>query len=313
MKKQLLIAAVAATMTSVAMADISINGSSKMNYTNTDSATEASDTNLFSLETNLGIVGKNGDTAVTVNFQTKNAADNAGLDTQDAYLTSKIGDVAVKAGNWRGSHNLLEDGDATAVGKFEASATFGGVTIKYADQNNAAESITLSGSVSGVALSHKMTNNGAGVDTTDSSISGSVSGVTAAYRTISVDGANNDKESLQISGDVANMTVTYASVDMEGTGNTISMDGYLGDLEGVSEAQGFGISTSVAGNTVAVKSIDVNTNASGTGTDDQYTKVVVTRPLASGATFEATYTDKDAASGSTADSKTLDLELAVKF
>jgi len=313
MKKQLLIAAVAATMTSAAIADISISGSSKMNYTNTDSATEASDTNAFSVETNLGVVGKNGDTSVTVNFQTKNAADNAGLDTQDAYFQSKIGDVAVKAGNWRGSHNLLEDGDATSVGKFEASTTVGGVTIKYADQNDAAESITLSGSVSGVALSHKMTNDGAGVDTTDTSISASISGVNAAYRSISVDGANNDKESIQVSTEVNGITATYASVDMEGTGNSISMDGYLGDLSGVSEAQGFGISTSVAGNKVAVKAIDVNTNASGTGTDDSYTKIVVTRPLASGATFEATYTDKDAAAGSTSDTKTLDLELAVKF
>jgi hypothetical protein len=48
MKKQLLIAAVAATMTTVSMADISITGGAKINYTNTD----------YELERLLGKCGK---------------------------------------------------------------------------------------------------------------------------------------------------------------------------------------------------------------------------------------------------------------
>ena len=40
---------------------------------------------------------------------------------------------------------------------------------------------------------------------------------------------------------------------------------------------------------------------------------MVTRPLASGATFEATYTDLTDAYSTTTDFTKLDLELAVKF
>ena len=314
MKKQLLIAAVAASMTSVAMADISISGSTKINYTNVDSSTETSDTNAFTTEINLGVVGSTGGTSVVVNLQTKDQADGAAFDIQDSYVTTSVGDINIKAGAWRGSHNLLEDGDTTTSSKFEASTTVGGVTITYADAENGSESVKLAGTVAGVSVSHKMGNTAVGnIDFTDTSVSGSLSGVNVAYRTKNTDGANNDIESLEISTEMSGITATYAMVDTEGTGNSISMDGYLGDLEGVSEADGFGIKTVVAGNTVQIKSIDVSTAANGAGADDSYTKFVVTRAMASGATFEAIYTDKDAASGSTADSKTLDLELAVKF
>jgi hypothetical protein len=310
MKKQLLIAAVAATMTSVAMADISITGSTKINYLNTDSVTESSDTNTFSSEINLGVVGTSGDTTVTVNLQTKNGGDNAAFDIQDAYVTTSVGDFTIKTGSIRGSHNLLEDGDATSANKFKVSTTVAGVGISYEHNSGSQEKIGFSGEVSGVALSHKMYNDGAGVDTTDTSISTTLQGVSIAYRAINTDGANNDQESLLVSGDAAGVTFTYASMDTEGTGSAVAGDGYLGDITAY-EADGFGIKTSVAGNTVQVKSISAKL-ASSTAVDTDYTKFVVTRALASGATFEAIYTDTDNVSG-TADTKTLDLELAVKF
>ena len=58
------------------------------------------------------------------------------------------------------------------------------------------------------------------------------------------------------------------------------------------------MSTTVAGNKVTFKSLEINA----VDTD----KLIVTRALASGATFEATYVD-------TAAGDSLDLELAVKF
>ena len=69
MKKQLLIAAVAATMGTAAIADISITGSAKVNYTQTDNALSTSqDTDTFSNEMDLKVKGTNGDTAVVINF-----------------------------------------------------------------------------------------------------------------------------------------------------------------------------------------------------------------------------------------------------
>jgi hypothetical protein len=155
-----------------------------------------------------------------------------------------------------------------------------------------------------------MYNNGAGVDTTDTSVSTTLQGVSIAYRAINTDGANNDIDSLEVSGDAAGVTFTYASIDSEGTGTSITSDGFLGDIAAY-EADGFGIKTVVAGNTIQVKSISSKI-ASATAVDTDVTKFVVTRALASGATFEATYTDTDNVTG-TADTKVLDLELAVKF
>jgi hypothetical protein len=311
MKKQLLIAAVAATMATVSIADVSITGSGKMNYLNVDSATETSDTNTFTNELDLNITGKNGDTTVFMNIENLSANSTAALNVKTAYMASKIADVNVQIGSWYSSDSLLSDGSAGS-NKFKASTTVGGVTITFEDQKDAAEALTLSGTVSGVSLKHKMTNNGAGVDTADTTVSGSISGVNAAYRSISVDGANNDEESIEISTEVSGVTFTYASVDVEGTGTTNS-DGWLGTFATASaqnEISGFGIKTELAGNTIQIKSIDAKTSP--TAVETSRTKFYVTRPLASGATFEAIYTDLDAATSAT-DSKTLDLELSVSF
>jgi hypothetical protein len=69
------------------------------------------------------------------------------------------------------------------------------------------------------------------------------------------------------------------------------------------------VSTAVAGNTVAFTRTDVDGVASA---DTSFNKLSVTRPLASGATFEMTYTtiDDDVTAN---DADILDLELAVKF
>ncbi len=335
MKKQLLIAAVAATMTSVAFADISLTGGMKVNYTNVDSATETSDTNAINHDLDFTIVGKSGDTTVSATFATTASTSTAvvtsdaisatdlsadtttttananGLKTENVILTTKIGDVNIKTGAWIGSDSLISNGTRTE-GKFEANMDFNGVNILFGDRENASEYVKLSGELQGVSISHEMGNTATGsIDYTDTKVSGSVSGVSIAYRAKNTDGANNDMDSLQVSTDVSGMTVTYASAEQEGSGVTMDSDGYFGEFNNVNKITGFGISTSLAGNTVSVKSVEVE--ATENATSDDYTKIVVTRPLASGATFEVTYTDKDAASGSTADSETLDLELAVKF
>jgi hypothetical protein len=310
MKKQLLIAAVAATMGTAAIADVSITGSGKMNYVNTDSATESSDTNAFTNELDLNITGKHGDTTVFYNIETLTASGTGALNTKAAYMTSKVGDVDVKIGSWFSADSLLSDG-SVGNGKFVASTTVGGVKIAFEDQTSGAEAVIISGDVSGVSISHKMTNDGAGTDTTDTKIGGSIADVNIDYRTINVDGANNDKESLEMSTEMNGITATYAMFDSEGTtGVQINSDGYLGNIDAF-EAQGFGIKTTVAGNTVQIKSITAKL-ASKTAVETDYTKFVVTRALASGATFEATYTDTDNIAA-TADTKVLDLELLVKF
>jgi hypothetical protein len=309
MKKQLLIAAVAATMASVSMADISITGGAKINYTNVDSETAGSDSNTFKHDYDVTVAGTNGGTTTSMtvsNAVTTAKATNTGLTVENVFVASSIGDVNVKMGQWSGSDSLLGDGSRSS-GKFSADTTVGGVKIQFEDQNDSLSSVTLSGSVAGAAISHEIWSN-----KTDSKISGTVAGVSMTYRTVDADAANSDKDSFEASYTTNGVTLTYAQMEVDGTGTTTS-DAFFGTFATGSEihdANGFSAKTDIAGNTITVKAYDVATTS--TAADNSYTKVVVTRPMAAGATFEATYTDLDHTTAGS-DSQTLDLELAVKF
>jgi len=319
MKKQLLIAAVAATMATVSIADVSITGGAKINFTNTDTTNDDS-VNQFNHDIDFTLAGKNGDTSVSVTVANETIGATTTTDTvfdvENAYVASKVMGANVKVGQWAGADSNMANGTRSA-GKFSADMTFSGVKVQFEDQSAGSKSITLSGSVADVAVSHEMFQN----DDTDTTVSGSFGGVNAKYRSIQddSDSTNGDKRSFALSTEVNGITLSYNDVDVKGTGQT-SSDDWFGTFGGTctttselatcfNEASGFGVSTALAGNTVTLKSYDIKEIS--TATDDSYTKVVVNRPLAGGATFEMTYTDKDDAAGT--DVETLDLELAVKF
>ena len=319
MKKQLLIAAVAATMATVSIADVSITGGAKINFTNTDTTNDDS-VNQFNHDIDFTLAGKNGDTSVSVTVANETTGATTTTDTkfdvENAYVASKVMGANVKVGQWAGADSNMANGTRSA-GKFSADMTFSGVKVQFEDQSTGSKSITLSGSVADVAVSHEMFQN----DDTDTTVSGSFGGVNAKYRSIQddSDSTNGDKRSFALSTEVNGITLSYNDVDVKGTGQT-SSDDWFGTFGGTctttselatcfNEASGFGVSTALAGNTVTLKSYDIKEIS--TATDDSYTKVVVNRPLAGGATFEMTYTDKDDAAGT--DVETLDLELAVKF
>ena len=319
MKKQLLIAAVAATMATVSIADVSITGGAKINFTNTDT-TGADSVNQFNHDIDFTLAGKNGDTSVSVTVANETIGATTTTDTvfdvENAYVASKVMGANVKVGQWAGADSNMANGTRSA-GKFSADYTLEGVKVQFEDQSTGSKSITLSGSVADVAVSHEMFQN----DDTDTTVSGSFGGVNAKYRSIQddSDSTNGDKRSFALSTEVNGITLSYNDVDVKGTGQT-SSDDWFGTFGGTctttselatcfNEASGFGVSTALAGNTVTLKSYDIKEIS--TATDDSYTKVVVNRPLAGGATFEMTYTDKDDAAGT--DVETLDLELAVKF
>jgi hypothetical protein len=336
MKKQLLIAAVAATMTSVAIADISITGGAKVNYTNTDSSVNTSDSNTINHDVDFTIAGKNGATTVSATFSTTgkpvagtvgsptvgvtsreasttgtaNTLATGGLVTENVFLTTKIGDFNIKTGSYAGGDSNLGNG-TRSDGKISIDTTVAGVKLQFEDSDAAGNgsSVTMSGAMNGVAVSHEIFN-----AKTDSSISGTFGGVTAKYRSIDADVVNADMTSLAVSAEMNGITVAYEAADVDGIGTTTS-DAFFGTFDGttdakkINEASGFSMKTGVAGNTLTLKSYDVKTTS--TAADDSYTKIIVTRPLASGTTFEATYTDADMATG--ADSVSLDLELAVTF
>jgi hypothetical protein len=318
-------------MGTAAIADISITGGAKVNYTNTNFDAAASvDTNTINHDVDFTIVGKSGDTTVSATFATTGATvagvantagagtnnetttpvvsipTSGGLITENVFVSTKIGDFNIKTGSYAGGDSNLGNG-TRSDGKISIDTTIAGVKVQFEDSDAASNgaSVTVSGTVSGVALSHEV------FDTkTESKISGSVQGISIAYVSMDSDAADTDETSLVISGEMGGVTATYVSVDVDGAGQT-SSDDFFGThtAADINEAAGFSLKTSIAGNTVTLKSYDIKQTQG--AQDDSYTKIVVTRPIA-GATFEATYTDADMVVN-TLDSVSLDLELAVKF
>jgi len=306
MKKQLLIAAVAATMASVSMADVSISGAAQVNYTNIDNDAGTSE-NTITHDFDLKIVGKSGATSVVMDIENTDANTTTEMNVKNAYMTTSMAGVNLKAGTYFGSDNLLDDASQTE-NKLSLDTTISGVKVQYetAGTNLNDSSVTLSGSMAGVNLSHEI------FDTkTDTSVSGSFGGVNVAYRMIDNDVDTSDATSLEISTEMQGITATYAAIDAnEGSTDKtgVTSDAFFGEIKTgseIKEADGFGLSTNVAGNQVTLKSY--STMLAAGNVEQDWTKVVVTRPLANGSTLEATYTDKDAVSTA------LDLELRVKF
>jgi len=310
MKKQLLIAAVAATMGTAAIADISITGGAKVNYVYTDNGVghASLSTNAINHDVDLDIVGKNGDTTVVVHIGGIAASGSADMDTENVYLTTKIGDINVKTGNWDNGNNLIRS-SSRSDGKISLSTTVQGVTVTFDDTENGNGSVKLSGSVSGVDAYYKK-----GTITDDFGLKATVSGVTVNYNSMGSDTANSDRDSIRVDGKVSGIALTYAAANADSSA-TIGGDDWLGNYESTGltltagdDVSGFGASMALAGNTVQVKSITVDAT-----NDIDFTKFYVTRALGNGTTFEAIYTDKDVAGSTNTDSETLDLELAVKF
>ena len=326
MKKQLLIAAVAATMTSAAMADISIAGDAKFEYFNTDAAaTEAvASTNT---EVNIKITAKNGDTTVVLNneFNSSSAA-GAGMDTEDMYMTTKIGDVSVKAGNFATSTTAILgeiDHGSRAQDKVSLSTSMGGIKVAYAvaesgsQLNSDASSVTISTNVAGFDVVLK--------DDSDSytgyGISGDVAGFGVRLEQKSSDTANNDVTFGNITKDVNGVTLGYAWIDADTTGlvsegdssifvaemNTTDTSTVVGSATGVTQ---FSASTVVAGNAVSVKVGSVDDGISA-GVDKDFSKVTVTRALAAGSSLELSLQDVD--TGASASTETFEAQLSVKF
>jgi hypothetical protein len=325
MKKQILAAAVAASVSAVALADISITGAAKVNYTNVDVSGSTPDTNKFTQETDLKIKGKNGDTEVVINFggasldNTASTSDartgtSNNMNVEDVYVTTKVGDVSIKAGTWDNGNNELR-ASARNDGKFQASTKLGNLDLGFLTGSNGAsqEEFTVGTTLGPVAASFTKKNSGETVK-----VSTSVAGVNVKYLGLPSDSANSDRDYIELSGNIGDIAVKYGKATAESSA-TIEGDTWMGDYEGNTsgaymlsagqDVQALELKTSMAGNTVTFRNVKIDDVASA---DTDFNKLIVTRPLASGATFELTYTALDD-TGTSNDSDTLDLELAVSF
>jgi hypothetical protein len=316
MKKQLLIAAVAATMGTAAIADISITGAGFVKFTNVDSGNAATaDTNLTAQEMDLKVTGKSGDTTAVMTF---NMDGQATTIQGDAYMTTSIAGVALKAGRFEGGKSNLTAKSARAD-KVSASMDLAGVKVTYEDnETNTGSAVYLSGSVSGVNGTYKKKD---GSD--EIHLSGSVAGIGIAYRGIDSDTADQDASEFVLTGSFNGVDVTYAEADADAS-RTLNGDGIYGDINSGAvtadsaatttvagtDLRTIKLSTSVAGNTVSWTNVDVDGILS--ANDGSVDTIAVSRSLAGGTTLNAKYVMKDM-DATNNDSDTLEVKLSVSF
>jgi len=338
MKKQLIASAVAATMASVAMADISITGDAKYEYDHSETSAGVK-TNTGNTEMHINFAGKTGDTGVVAKFELDTSGDNgSGIDLEDMYMTTKVGDINVKAGNWAsGTSGLLgelEEG-GRAQNKIDLRTTISGVTLyagnsdkeaseaTYNDSDAADGDTLLNGnmyagavmSVAGNTIEFKKNS-----DTRDSyGIKGSLQGVNYRYEAMD-DTANGDATYIELDTTVSGLKLQYAAIDTDANSLVDESDSGVfavsfSDAAKVAtdatEQKQFAVSTSIDGTTVTVKSGEITKGVSSTK-DLDYTQFQAKRKLASGATAVVTYTDRDqiTTGGS---NKNLEIELNVAF
>jgi hypothetical protein len=328
MKKQLIAAAVATSVSAIAMADISITGDLKTNFTHKDyQSTSVNDSDTFTTEGNLRIKGKSGDTSVVMNFgaiDTASTAVRSQMNHEDVYLTTKIGDVNVKMGNYDNGDLALRASSRSP--RASLSTELGGFKLSYLNGNGSSavttstdaqnDEVGISTSLGGVNLTYVTKDGGETIKA-----STSVGGVNISYVGLPSDTADSDRDLIELSTTMNGVGIKLGSATAE-TGTTITGDSWLGDYEssgGVEhtmlagqDVTGVELSTSVAGNKVTFRNINVD-GANTANKDWDMNKVIVTRPLASGATLEVTYKDINDDGSTTTDVEVLDIELAVKF
>ena len=275
MKKQLLIAAVAATMASATFADVSITGGSEVTIAKSGTT----------VETTLGLKGKSGDTSVTIDLDLHNAAgDNL---VKNAYMNTSVVGIAVKAGQWKsGASNLGRSSYKT--GAYNLSTSFSGVKLAYEETGSGStNSVTVSGTVAGISASHKINSS----SLTETKVSGAFGDVNLAYH-LKEANATDTNTAISASTTVGDVKIAYTTIDIEAA--LSGMDGAISDTTSavnVGDHNAVTLTTSVGGNTVTFKRYELN--------DVSNNKIIVKR-----GNLKATYNDN---------ADTLEVELAVKF
>jgi hypothetical protein len=331
--KKLIAAAVATSVSAFAIADVSITGSLKTNFTHTDAAAAtANDNDTFSTEGNLSIKGKSGDTSVVMNFgnidATSAGINQAAVQAEDVYLTTKIGDVHVKMGDYDNCDHQIRA--STRTQRANLTTELGGFTLSYLNgtglgntAHTGTTSVTQTEDVQDDEVAVSTNFGGIGVkyakkDSADQTkVTGSMQGINVVYDHLGSDSANSDRSMIEVSTELSGVGIKFGQLTADASA-TISGDSWMGDYEGTKELDittaqdvtAIELKTAMAGNTVAFRSIKVDGVAS---EDIDMNKIILTRPLASGATLEVTYKDIDDAGTTSNNAEVFDVALAVKF
>jgi len=368
--KKLIAAAVATSVSAIALADVSITGNAKFEYFNDQVGTAAS-TNKTNTEVNLSVKGKTGDTSLVMNLEfnghgsvdtgthtvttttTSNSTTdvhtststvsqrNGGtLDIEDLYMTTKVGDINVKAGNYAsGTSALLGeiDNGGRATNKIDLSTKVGGATVYMGNtgagttgENHTGSTALDANMYAGISMDVagntvqfkkvKENTDGTGVDAWG--IKGSVANVDYRLEQKMDNASNGDTTFGELKTSVSGVSLGYAWIDADKPGKVTEDDSAIFAVEmatagGVARSNAKGqkqlmASTSLEGNTVTIKSGSIEHGLSASK-DLDYMQIGVSRKLASGANAVVTYTSQDTGSTGTDEKDTLEVELNVSF
>ena len=298
MKKQLLIAATAATMSVSALADISITGAASATWTHTEFDNSATaNTNVYAQDFDITVTGTSGATTATVS-----------LDIEDV---DNVAAGEVKMTTTLMGIDLTITDDATAAGgenvEFVANTEIAGVELEFGDSNtNANGYVEGSLDVAGATVTVKSAET-----STTTTVTGDFGGITGTYQNVANDAVNSDTAKIEVSGSALGSTLTVTSYSADSAAaNWLDLDGDTAAAKESTEGNVIKLTTDIAGNSVTITSTDstnLGTQTNGSAGED---KVVIagTRALESGADLTATYTADDLGSRNS-----VALKIAVSF
>ncbi len=327
MKKQLLIAAVAATMGTAAIADIAITGNASYEFKNISNGT-ATDTNQGETELNIVLDGSHGDTRIHLEQEIKQSASTTGasgveanhenLDYEDMWLSTKVGDINLKFGNWDGSVNANTGqikNNARSTNKVSATTAIKDIKLGFwtTPGNGSGDGFTVGGTIAGVNIGLKQAGGDAGY--TDINVSGEVSGIKYRFDDYNSDVASSDAQFASAEYTVRGVTLKAGKLRADKASVLTETDAYfsgtsfnVGDAYIQEIIQG-SASMDLYGNTVTVAAA---TSTEDNGTENDSTKVSLSRSLAGGTTLSASYADVENSNADTS-KETFAAKLKVSF
>ena len=348
MKKQLLAAAVAATMSVTAMADISISGNAKFEYVNSNALKDRNKTNT---EANLNFRGKSGDTAVVLDLEFKgdyktagkayvvgtgvgaatqtvtvNDDNHSGMDIENMYITTKLGPVAIKAGNYSSGTGILGgeiDEGGRSNGKITLSYTTNGIKIyggnggkpKDGDNLNNNMFVGVAATIEGWKLQVKKSSDKGNNRTTYLGVSGKAGPVGIRLERKDSDG-KNDVTFVNITAKAGIVDLGFAMIKADTDGKVSETDSdifavSLGNTKGNKVTQ-LMAATKVDGTSYSIKIGKAQNKASTASV--KYYELDAKRTLASGITVDLTYTNGSIKVNNVkATARVFEVDLSVKF
>ena len=316
MKKQLLIAAVAATLGTSAMADISITGDALMRYASTEDAEgTATDLNQLDQLIRLKMVGTSGDTKVVMGLRTDNdeaatartagsTASTNGIETDYRFISTKVGGATVKVGEWWESTGLglVRKGRSSGTNAVRVSGTVADVDLGLQGTVDGPEVvIDASTTIAGVklGLEHDTTDNTGYIDAT---IEGKMADINYAAEIYQSDATASDADAhlVHLFTKIGGATVHLAAAKWEadsgtarannskfsplgvsvlGTATGINGELAVGDVNaGTTEDKvtGARVDFNMAGNSIQLAAGNLEVGT----VDKSFTDIIVTRDLA---------------------------------